>query len=258
MNKNLKALKKVNDTNFDSNLMPSLKYQKTDFMAQLSRSGLGAIPLVGSLLSEISSTLIPNQRFDRLVAFAEKLEHKISKLDKEFVKSQLKNEVFVGVLEEGCIQSAKSTSDERREYISSIISNGLSKEEVEFNNTRYFLKLLAELNDTEIIILRSYLVRTIGGDEVFREKHKNVIHQMPVTMGSSQKDKDDEAIYKNYIKNLVSLGFLEEEYHADIQSDIPDFDKFTHGLKVQGHHLTSMGKLFLIQIGLAENNQEYY
>jgi len=244
--------KKINNSKSDTGKMPSLKYQKSDFLTQLTKAGLGAVPFVGSLLSEVASSIIPNQRFDRVVAFAKKLEDKLEKLNKDFIHSQLADEAFVDVLEEGVMQAAKSVSDERREYIASIIANGLSEKEVEFSETRRFLKLLSELNDVEVIILRSYLVRTIGGDEVFREKHKHIIRRKPATMGSSELEKDKETILNNYKEHLVSLDLLEKEYGSDMRTNLPEFDDFTHGLKVRGYRLTLMGRLFLKQIGLVE------
>lgn len=233
--------------------MPSLKYQKSDFLAQLAKSGLGAIPLAGSLLSEVASSLIPNQRIDRIVKFAEKLEEKLTKLDESYIRTQLTNENFVDVLEEGIIQAAKSLSEERREYISAIIANGLSNKEVKFNETRHFLKLLGEINDVEVILLRFYLVPTIGGDKKFRKKHETIIMGKPVTIGSPQIEKDKETIKLTYKEHLASINLLQREYESDIDTGERVIDNFTHAPKIKGYSITPMGKLLLKQMGFSKS-----
>jgi hypothetical protein len=231
-----------------------LKHQKSDTVALLLKSALGAIPVAGSLLSEVVSTIIPNQRLDRVAKFAEKLEAKISRLEKSYLFSLLSDEEFVGILEEGIIQAAKSTSESRREYIASIIAKGISDKEVKFSETRRMLTILGDLNDSEIITLRYYLVQTIQGDEEFREKNRDIVIPPPVTLGSPQPEKDKAAILDNYREHLVSLGLLENEYDTDIRTGVMLTDNFTHGPKIRGKNLTSMGRLFLRFVGLSKGN----
>jgi len=232
--------------------MPSLKTQGADIAALFVKAGMGVVPYAGSLLSELIVARIPNQRVDRLVRFAEKLESRLTDVERSLLDSQLGNEEFVGVLEEVISQATKSTTDERREYLASAIANGLSDKEVEHSETRRILTLLAELNDAEIIMLRFYLVRTIGGDEDFREKHKNIVmRQMPV-ISAPQSEKDKAAINENYKEHLISLGLLENEYRIVHESGLQEIDTFTNAPKISGRRLTGMGMIFLRRIGLSE------
>lgn len=233
--------------------MPSLKTQKADVAALLARAGLGAVPYVGSLLSELVVTVIPNQRIDRLIKFAEKLELRLSIVEKSLLDSQLSSEEFVGVLEEVISQAAKSTSDERREYLASVVANGLSDKEVEHSETRRILTLLSELNDAEIIMLRFYLVRTIGGDEEFREKHKDIVMRQQPVIAAPQLEKDKYAITENYREHLISLGLLENEYRLVHETGLQEIDTFTHAPRIVSRRLTSMGRVFLASIGLSES-----
>ena len=96
------------------------------------RASLGTVPFAGSLLVEAAGVIIPNQRIDRIAKFAKTLESKLSNLEQDFVRSQLTNENFTDLLEEGLRQAARSLSDERREYIASLIENSLSSEDIEY------------------------------------------------------------------------------------------------------------------------------
>lgn len=68
-------------------------------------------------------------------------------------------------------QAAYSLSDERREYVASLIANGVSGTAISDQESKHLLQILGELNDVEIIWLRFYADASIGGDEEFRQKH---------------------------------------------------------------------------------------
>ena len=236
--------------------MPSLKTQRADVYALLAKAGLGLVPFAGSLLSELVVTIIPNQKIERLVTFAEKLESRLSSAERFLLDSQLKNEELIGVLEEVISQATRATSDERREYLAAVVARGLTGEEIEHSETRRILALLSELNDAEIIMLRFYLVRTINGDKEFREKHKDIVLRYPPVIAAPKIEKDKYAITENYRIHLVSLGLLENEYRLDRETGQQEIDTFTHAPKVSSRRLTRMGKVFLEYIGLSDSENE--
>ena len=96
--------------------------------------------LCGSLLAEIAGTVIPNQRIDRVVKFAAQLEAKLAALEQDFVRSQLTNENFTDLMEEGLRQAARSLSDERREHIDTLISHSLDPDGMSYADSRHFLR----------------------------------------------------------------------------------------------------------------------
>ena len=161
-----------------------LSSKKSDYVATAAKAALGAVPFVGSLLAEVAGNVIPNQRVDRIVKFAEALQNRIAALEEEFVKSQITNENFTDLIEEGIRQAARSLSDERREYISSIIANSLTSKDIEFVESKHLMRILGEINDIEIVWLRFFLVPTMGGDEEFRTRHKSIITPVLDFMGS--------------------------------------------------------------------------
>src|SRR2546426_825239 len=171
-----------------------LQNQSADYVASAAKSVLGAVPFAGSLLVEIAGTVIPNQRVDRIAKYAAALDAKLAALDQDFVRAKLTDENFTDLMEEGLRQAARSLSDERREYIASVVSNGLSSEEIEFAESKHLLKILGEINDVEVIWLRFYLVSTIGGDKDYREKHAAVLKPAIAYIGAPQEDLDKSAL----------------------------------------------------------------
>lgn len=220
-----------------------LQTSTSDYVASAAKSALGAVPFIGSLLSELAGTIIPNQRIERIVKFAEKLELKISQLEQEFVKSQFKNEEFNDLIEEGLRQSTRSLSDERRDYIVSLISNSLSSEDIEYQESKHLLRILGELTDIEVIWLRFYLVSTIGGDEEFREKHKELLQPISRSMGAPTAVLDKGALQDSYKEHLCQLGLLEKVYGSQLDSK-------RGGLKIKSYNITPFGRLLLREIGL--------
>jgi len=233
-----------------ANPMPNLETQATDALAAASRMVLGAVPVIGSALAEMATTIIPRQRMERVIDFAQKLYEKTKKLEASFIAAQLSDENFLDILEEGMSQAAKSVAEKRREYIASVIDNGLSEDQVEFMETRRMLKLLSELNDNEIVLLRYYLVPTQGGDEEFREKHNNIIRVEQAVINSPQHVIDKQALHDSYIENLCTLGLLEKEHKVDITGKVV-YGHSTKQPEVSMIKISNLGRFFLRQIGLS-------
>lgn len=230
----------------------SLAVQKEDYVASAAKAALGAIPFVGSLLVEIAGVVIPNQRIDRITKFAKALESRLDDLEREFVASQLKDEGFTDLVEEGLRQAARSLSDERREYIAAIIANSLTSEDIDYHESKHLLRILGEINDVEVIWLRFYLVPTMGGDEDFRGRHKEILEPVPAYLGSSQDVLDKAALQDSYKEHLAQLGLLERRYRTDMRTKQPDYDTFTGAQKLRGYRITPLGRLLLREMGLGE------
>ncbi|HNY42973.1 MAG TPA: hypothetical protein PKJ41_21395 [Bryobacteraceae bacterium] len=230
------------------NQLTPIRNSQADYVTSAAKSILGAVPFAGSLLAEIAGSIIPNQRIDRLAKFASELEDKLASLDQAFVRSRLTDENFTDLMEEGIRQVARSVSDERRDYIASLLSNGLRAENISSIESKHLLRVLGELNDIEVLWLRFFLVPTIGGDQDYRTKHKEVFEIRPAYIGCDQATLDKHALKESYMQHMVELGLLESRYQTDIRTKQPVFDAFTGGLKVRGHQITLLGKLLLRQI----------
>jgi len=225
-----------------------------DYIASAARAGLGAVPFAGSLLVEIADYIIPNQRMDRIIDFAKRFEERLANLEEKFIRAQLEDESFTDLLEEVIKQVARSISEERRNYIASLIMISLTNEEVSYIESKHILNLLGELNDIEVIWLRFFLDPTIKGDEEFRETHKDLLKRVMATLKSSPDEIDQEAIQDIYIDHLERLGLIKSEFNLDRDTNIPEYDS-TGNLVVRRRSLTRLGDLMLRMIGLSSEEE---
>jgi len=226
----------------EHNASSELATRGVDYVTSAAKAALGAVPFAGSLLVELAGTVIPNQRIERIVKFAEALDRRLAELEQEFVRSQLTNENFSDLMEEGLRQAARSLSDERREYIASLIANSLRSEDIEYAESRHLLRLLGELNDVEIIWLRFYFNPVIDSDKEYREKHKEILAPVSPYRGGPPQLVDKSALQRSYRDHMAELGLLDRRY--DVESSA-----FGTKLKAKGYELNSLGRLLLREIG---------
>ena len=158
----------------------------------------------------------------------------------------------IDLFEEGFVQASRAITDERRTQIASVVRNGLDDESIAYSESKYVLKLLQELNEQEIIWLRYHLHPMIGGDEEFRNNHKNVLERVYATIGSDESVKEKAALQESYMEHLERLGLIHSEYRIDRDTGMPEFDTFTGRPSVSHHDITFLGRLMLKQIGLID------
>ena len=223
-----------------------------DYVVNALRAIVGSFPIVGPLFSELAGVVVPNQRMERIAKFAQELECRLRNLEAaDDITNLLRNDEFADLLEEGIRQASRSLSDERRQYLVSLIVNGLSTENIEYAESRHLLRALDEISDVEVVWLRFYREPTLGGDDAFRDQHENVLAPAVATLGSSQDELDKATLQQSYKEHLCQLGMLERRYRFDNRSKLPEFD--SRGVqKVAGYSITTLGRLLLRQIGLSE------
>ena len=224
-----------------------------DYVVTALKAIVGPLPIVGPLFSELAGVVVPNQRLERIAQFAHELERRLRDLEAAGgITDRLRNDRFADLLEEGVRQASRSLSDERRQYLASLIVNGLSTENIEYSESRHLLRVLDEISDVEVVWLRFYREPTMQGDEEFRERHEGVLEPAVATFGSSRKELDKETLQGSYKEHLWQLGMLERRYRVDIRSKQPKFD--SRGVQeVAGYSITALGRLLLRQIGLGES-----
>lgn len=231
----------------------NLESNKNDLLVSAAKSIVGVVPIAGSLLSELVGNLIPNQRIDRLSNYVKELDERLSKIPIEKINSLLRNEEFIDLIEEGFIQAARAISNERRKYISSIIYNGITDENIQINESKQLLKILSELNDIEIIWLRYFVISTLGGDEEFREKHKNILQKIYLHVGADDETRTKAAIQESYKEHLERLDLIFHNIRIDHKTNLPLFDKNTGKPQKTHSKITDLGRLMLKQIGLIDD-----
>jgi len=234
----------------DSLSKDHLKAQTNDHITSGLKSIAGATPIAGPLLAEIIGSVIPNQRMDRIADFARKLDERISNLEQDAIRSEMDDEEFTDLIEEGLRQATRATSEKRREYLASLVAQSLTKDAVEHAESRHLLRILAELSDVEIIWLRSYCHPAYGNNE-FRELHQNVLKPISANMGSSREQLDKKALQQSYKNHLERLRLIKAEMKTDRNSN-PEFDKNTGDFKKQNYKTTPLGRLLLRSIDMID------
>lgn len=236
----------------EENSLPNLNNDYKDYILAVTRGLVGAIPFAGSLIAEAITAFMPNQRADRLVQYLSILASKLEHLDHELLKARFASPGFINLLEDSVLQAVRALTAERLEFIATIVKNGLSDEQEEYDQYKYLLLLLAELNDTEAIILQSYLFDTRGDENVFYEKHKDLLMAAGAAhMGSPQEDVERSTVHKSYRQHIARLGLLQPKFKQTRKNELPEFDLDTGTLKASGYELTSLGDLFLRRLDLS-------
>ena len=213
--------------------------RSSDYVAAAARAVLGAAPFVGSLLNELVGVVVPNQRADRIAKFVLELEARIKPLEAQATEKLHSSEHFAELLEEGLRQASRSLSDERRQYLASLIANSISPEAIAQEESRHLLRILSELSDVEVVWLRFYVDQAMGGDREFREKHRDILRPASRSMGQPQSETDRAALQESYINHLTQLGLLD----AEASRAGSTADRMIY-------RISSLGRLLLRTIGL--------
>jgi hypothetical protein len=238
------------------NSQNSLNSNDVDKGVALIKGITGAIPLIGPMVAEIMGEIIPHQRTDRMKEFLQILDERLGKLEisQDELNLKMKEESYINLFEEGLWQSARSSSTMRKEYIASMLANGISYESLEKIEGNILLSLLGQLSDNEIITLFSYTqkCRILGGNDEFTERHKDILRRPNTYVGSSQEDRDKETMYDTYREKLVRLDLIKRTFKEPKKGQLPEFDKKTGMIKTKGYQLTSLGRIFLKYIDMEE------
>ena len=234
----------------------TLASRPVDHVTSVVKGAIGAVPIAGPLLAEIAGTLIPNQRVDRLAKFAEQLGKRLSDIEDDKLRTNLTDENFTDAVEESLRQAARSTSDERREYIANLLASGINLDNLNFIETKHLLRLLGEINDIEVIWLRAYYGWHWGQrDSEFHERHAAILEPAVAYLGSSQDEVDRASMQESYKLHLESLGLLRPRIRFDNKTKLPEFDK-NEGFKKSGFEITPLGQLLVRYIDMVPSDTE--
>ena len=165
------------------------------------KGAIASIPVVGSFAVELLNVTIPDQRQKRIEELLVILGSKISDLENKQLELKFGNDIFVDIFEDVLHQAIRATSKERLEYLASVIEYGLRQEEIEHLQIKRILKILAEINDVEIIILKSYQENIQG----FEENYLPIFESSEI---SPEKLEEQETMLENYNSHLVNLGLI--------------------------------------------------
>ena len=223
--------------------------KRTDVAAIIGKGLLGAIPFVGPLAAEIVGAVIPNQRIDRIESLLKLLESKIPEEDRLKVEERFISSDSVDLIEDGFIQVSRALSENRKEYIASLLKNSLTDNDLKHIEYKRLLSILGELNDLEVLILKSKTVHRMDPKHnEFWKAHEDALTSPRAHMGSTLEEIDKHTIYQTHKSHLVNLGLLEAKFKKPKRGELPEFDDKTGMIKAQSYDITSLGRLLLRSI----------
>ena len=225
----------------------------TDDIVSIGKGIVGIAPIFGPMIGEVIGQIIPRQRVDRITEFIKLLDVRLSELemDRDKLAKKMAEEPYVNLFEEGLWQAARSSSQERKEYIASLLANGLTDEALNDIQQGVLLSLLGELNDIEILKLYQYTIKA-RTDEKFQDKHLVMLAGPHAHMGSNTDITNQSTVHKTYKEKLVRLGLLKREYKKPKRGELPEFDEKTGMIKEKSVSLTPLGRLLLKYIDMGD------
>ncbi|MBR9785739.1 MAG: hypothetical protein GYB34_15445 [Gammaproteobacteria bacterium] len=226
--------------------------RKADIAAMIGRGAAGALPLLGPMLSELINDMIPNQRLERLWNLFNSLESKVNELEKEKIEQKINDPKSIDLFEDACHQATRALSPERTEKIASLLKITLTKEQLDFMESKRLFAIFAEVNDAQIIILK-YHGLTAGRHD-FREQHNEVLATPSPKNFKRIELAEKQALYDSYRNHLVSLGLLRHDFEKVRNHELPQIDSKTGMQKSKGYKITPLGKLLIESVGVSKSD----
>lgn len=230
---------------------------KVDHLVSIGKGVLGPIPFIGPMLAEILTSVIPNQRIDRIEQFAIALADKVKDIEQVRLELEFAKPEFVDLLEDGMHQASRALSKERLEYIASLLKSSISDKQLEHIESKKLLSILNLLNDAEVILLRWYAYQEYGDiDPDFQERYANVLKIRSTDKSSSQREREKEAIHNSFRSHLEELSLLRPRYRTPGRGEVPEFDRNTGRIRAQGYQITTLGRMLLRHIDLLDEESK--
>lgn len=98
------------------------------------------------------------------------------------------------------------------------------------------------------------MVPTIGVDDEFRKKHRNILDPVSAHLGSDDRTIEKASLQDSYKEHLERIGLIRSHYRMDRNTGMPEFDKFSGKPSVSYRDLTPIGRMILKQIGFTDEN----
>lgn len=244
---------------------PNLEESKTDLAQAVGAavgkgaiafaiSSFGGIPLIGETIAELVGIAIPNRRLNRVIEMVTLLGEKIQDIDQD-VRKKMKSEEWSDLLEDGMVQATKALSRERKEQIAAFLKYSLYHGELGHIQEKTLLSLLNELNDAQIIMLKSYDWTMGQEQDAFFERHQDVLVGPIVASGASVDALDRAALHKAYGADLQRLGLVKPNYRRPNKGESPQIDFETGMPEVSYISISGLGRLLLRYIDLGEPDE---
>lgn len=188
--------------------------QLPEFGATVIKGVANLAPIFGGTLVECLNFIIPNRRFDRFMRFVYELEARLILLEETIPRDEILQRMtqpkFERLLEEGSQQASRTLSDERRARIASLLKNGLSDEDQNYQKHERVLDVLGQLNDVELLILQGHFIYRFDPRKAqdYWKCNRNLSPLHP-HFGSTDEEFDAYMINQSYKNHLLMLNLLE-------------------------------------------------
>ncbi len=203
------------------------------------KGGIGAIP-GGSLVVELLNVTIPDRRLERIEKLLMILASRELDMDSEEIKQKFYSPEFAGIFEDVIHQTVRAISDERLEYLASVVEYGLRQEEIDHSQIKRLLEILQEINDTEVVLLQAYQESNRRNQD-FRQKHSKLFDTSDL---SEEKLFEHKTMLKNYNFHLINLGLIGKDRFFG------SFSTFDRDLPDSNLLITNLGLMLLEKIGI--------
>jgi hypothetical protein len=204
-----------------------------DRAVALARAVAGMVPVVGPLIAELITEVVPGQRQERIEDWLRQLAQQLASVEHATLLERLRKPENVALFEEGAYQAVRAISEERRQQIAELVAGGIADDRGDYLESRRLLRLLGELDDAEVVLLAAYLPR-YSLDPEHWQRHANLLPPSFSRRGLSREERWEVAIREAGLDQLLRLKLLEEGV--------------TRGHS--GVALTPLGRLLLRRIGL--------
>lgn len=216
-----------------------------DIAAVLAKGALGAIPFAGGLLAEVAGSLIPGQKMDRLIKFAESLERRLSEAERELFATRAKTPEGTDLVEDALHQASRAISADRTSRIVELLTNGLTEEQFDHDGSKKLLWLLGELADPELVWL-VYIGRNY--DESMLELHSQVLSHRTAHLGSGEAEHDSAAVQSSWRRRLLDLGLVKAAGYNSGGVDLA-FSGLETAAEEGSLELTQLGRMLIRSLG---------
>ena len=202
----------------------NMKVNMTDIITTGVASAIGCIPVCGSGIAELIHLVIPNQRQDRIVKYIEDLNERLKKLNctVESLKNKFTNYKY-GVFTYDCIRSVVNEAyDEKIEYYKNICAKGIMGEEKEVEEARKILKILEQIDYSEILFLEKYYYTK----HLDRKKLAEIDQKLNITFPDIKREKTKEEkridLFNQVSKNNLLKQMLIQRSEKTHENEITD------------------------------------
>lgn len=219
-----------------------------DHLVALTRGAVNAVPFVGGLLGELITSIIPEQRQERIVAYLRELGSRLEQMEQAAVQSALRNPENIDLIESGGHQSVRATTPGRIAQIAEVVANGLASDDADLVRRKRLLALLGEIDDDEVTLLTAY-GQTYGvGMNSSAAAWEATNRPPPPHLQASRELIEQNQLYDLGRERLLRLNLLERRYSFK-KGQLPEFDSKT-GLPKGNVQISYLGRMLLRSMGV--------